>query len=800
MVFFMETEQNPGNPRSRVSKKENLMSDIETIRRTLRLLKPGQLVELRCASLGVRRAWFSGIYDDHAKLAADAAAWPGDCYFSVNRLTDRPASNSLRRGNAIKADDIARRSLLYIDADPVRPSGTASTDEQHQAAIDLVQRIAAELPFPRPLVGDSGNGAALFYAIDLPADSTLVTRVLRAVKQKYDTPSVTIDTTVANAARIARLPGTVNWKGGEAGRQSTIIDAPEALEIVPEAMLEAFAPQPVKQSEDARVQQIVTGWAFGDTPEQQIANLTKLLNAKATAFTIEENPDSQGTLCTWFRLADCPFRPGQPDGRTWIKVHPTAKISAGCFHAKCQGKGLQDILDVIAPEIAAQAKERYDDSHRLARSYLVTRPPLVIYQGEPYGYRDGVFTPETPQAVKAATNLHIKRQFDALGLKETPNVTTKTVGNTYAALEALTIDLQETVPHWRISGKPPANEFLSFANGLLHVPSYFEGRTCFADHTPDYFSLAKLPYNFDPNAPEPKHFIDYCQYQWTDAQTHLLVEEILGDCLLADPRRRVFYGWTGKGSAGKSTLAEMVESLVGESNRCAINLKDLAQDFGLESAVGKKLILVAEAGVDSRHAGAIVENLKRITGNDALCIHRKFKTPLTVRLDAKILCVSNRLLGLLDDSGALYDRLIPLTFTRRIENPDPHFPAKLKAELPGIVLLALKGWKRLQENGFTLPEASKTLLAEQREKGSPVLTFVEDRCALEAGVFTATAKLFDAWGNWCSERELTPGKLEDFVAALTTAAPELTKARKTEGKTQVRGFNGVRMKEAQCTH
>ena len=34
----------------------------------------------------------------------------------------------------------------------------------------------------------------------------------------------------------------------------------------------------------------------------------------------------------------------------------------------------------------------------------------------------------------------------------------------------------------------------------------------------------------------------------------------------------------------------------------AVQAKDFAVDFGLEAAIGKKLLLLAEAGVDQRHA------------------------------------------------------------------------------------------------------------------------------------------------------------------------------------------------------
>ena len=306
--------------------------------------------------------------------------------------------------------------------------------------------------------------------------------------------------------------------------------------------------------------------------------------------------------------------------------------------------------------------------------------------------------------------------------------------------------------------------------------------------------MGSLPYDFDPNAPEPINFINYCKFQWDDSKSHLLLEEILGDILLADPRQRVFYVFLGKRFAGKSTLVETIEGSVGERNRCAIDLKDFAVDFGLEGVIGKKLILLSEAGVDIRYSSSIAEKIKRITGNDLINIKRKFKPPLSLRLDAKILAVSNHLPKLLDDSGALFDRLIPLPFIRSIDRDkaDTHFPTKLKAELPGIVLLALKGWKRLRDNGqFTLPDSSKQILSELRETGSPVLTFIEEVCKLDKQSFTSTDILFKTWEQFCTDRDLPVGKVEDFITALKSAVPEIKKDRPTIDGKQIRGFNGI---------
>ena len=110
------------------------MSDLETIRLALRFLKePGELIELRCDHLvSERKVRLHGYYDDREKFARDAEEFEGNCYFTVNRLDPAiPATNELRRckqGACTKAENIIRRTLLYVDCDAVKPAGTPSTD------------------------------------------------------------------------------------------------------------------------------------------------------------------------------------------------------------------------------------------------------------------------------------------------------------------------------------------------------------------------------------------------------------------------------------------------------------------------------------------------------------------------------------------------------------------------------------------------------------------------------------------------------------------------------------------------
>jgi hypothetical protein len=125
----------------------------------------------------------------------------------------------LERKDASTADaDIMRRRWLPIDIDPVRPSGVSSSDNEHQATISLAETIRAFLSscgWPEPLVADSGNGAHLFYRLDLENNNEsrdLIRKVLETLDTRFSHARCNVDTANFNASRIWKVYGTITRK------------------------------------------------------------------------------------------------------------------------------------------------------------------------------------------------------------------------------------------------------------------------------------------------------------------------------------------------------------------------------------------------------------------------------------------------------------------------------------------------------------------------------------------------------------------------------------------------------------
>lgn len=141
----------------------------------------------------------------------------GNLYTTLNRPSV-PAMNRMgRRG--MRDADVSHVCRLPFDFDPVRPTGTASTDSEMAAAI--VQRdrfVAAQLAlgWPMPALAVSGNGGHALYRCRLPNDQRArdaLRTIYTGMRAEFSTDEVLFDSTVHNPSRIWRLYGTMNRKG-----------------------------------------------------------------------------------------------------------------------------------------------------------------------------------------------------------------------------------------------------------------------------------------------------------------------------------------------------------------------------------------------------------------------------------------------------------------------------------------------------------------------------------------------------------------------------------------------------------
>ncbi|MFC1757216.1 YfjI family protein, partial [Planctomycetota bacterium] len=182
------------------------------------------------------------------------------------------------------------------------------------STLPSVVGFLGELGWPDPAICDSGNGFHLFYRVDLDSSETkLVKRCLATLSQRFSDDSelpicIDVDTSVHNAARLTKLPGTMTRKGtglkGRPHRMATIRETPDPLLPVSKLQLDTLA-------------------AMGE-PTEQVQSATKMSRPQpSTDGTLKpgEDFDARGDWShlinnewTWHQEGKSLYRPGKTSG------------------------------------------------------------------------------------------------------------------------------------------------------------------------------------------------------------------------------------------------------------------------------------------------------------------------------------------------------------------------------------------------------------------------------------------------------------------------------------------------------
>ncbi len=248
---------------------DDLLRGAQIVRALNLLHGPEGVAEVRI--LGVEfKGTISGYYDaEHFDQAArDIAAWDGKgdgVYITLNPV---PRDLLARAANRLKTNarnttgdtEITGRRWLFLDADAIRLKGISANEAEHDAALAKGAAIRDFLRaegWPDPVEADSGNGSHDLYRVDLPNDEAsrdLLSRVIQALRARFNDAAVEVDDKTFNAARICKLYGTIAAKGDDVPgldrphRRAALLRVPDEITPVPLALLEALAGPPPQQA------------------------------------------------------------------------------------------------------------------------------------------------------------------------------------------------------------------------------------------------------------------------------------------------------------------------------------------------------------------------------------------------------------------------------------------------------------------------------------------------------------------------------------------------------------------------
>ena len=273
-------------------------------------------------------------------------------------------------------------------------------------------------------------------------------------------------------------------------------------------------------------------------------------------------------------------------------------------------------------------------------------------------------------------------------------------------------------------------------------------------HDPRYRSTTQSPVRWDPKAECPL-WMEVLERIQPDEDQRLLLQEMFGYCLVPAINYHVFFFLYGDGGTGKSTVADLLVSLVGDENTMALQLEELENAHLRSQLVGKQLYMAAELTAKSfKHIGLI----KSIVGGDPVSVDVKYGPIFTFRPTGRFVMTSNVVAHTPDTSGGFERRFLQVDFKTVIpkEERDYELAEKLRKELPGVLRWAVEGFQRLHARGRfehtkASEEATKTLM---RNRAS-VKEFLTDEAWLKATGVTdqtqwcSTVDLFKHYEDWC---------------------------------------------------
>jgi len=243
-----------------------------------------------------------GYYDTPELLVGEAVklnAQGYSTYLTVNGVdraafaeaVNKPSVGVLTR---TRDEQVLSRKWLYIDCDSIRPGPSEknedrppATDAEHQTAVDCaadMRQYFENIGWPAPLFASSGNGAYLVYRVELPNDdasTNLVEAILEELKETRGTPHVNIDLVVKNAGRLARLIGSVNWKGRDSATDNRpnrltklLAPVPEHMEVLSAEQMTAYAGHRLNRSTNRKTRYQAPEGGIG--PGNRVSELRKV--------------------------------------------------------------------------------------------------------------------------------------------------------------------------------------------------------------------------------------------------------------------------------------------------------------------------------------------------------------------------------------------------------------------------------------------------------------------------------------------------------------------------------------------
>ena len=229
--------------------------------------------------------------------------------------------------------------------------------------------------------------------------------------------------------------------------------------------------------------------------------------------------------------------------------------------------------------------------------------------------------------------------------------------------------------------------------------------------------------------------------------------EMFGYIIQPNKNIASWFLFLGTGANGKTLVLEVLSALLGSAV-----LEQSITDFApnrpfAKSALPGKLLVID----DDVSAKTILPDdfMKKVSENKFIVADQKYGPSIRFRSTASVLLSSNSIPGTKDVSYGMLRRAMLIPFRRqfsRLERDYNRGKDIVESELPGILVAALRGLKRLRERGdFRVPRICSDLRDVWRDDANPLFGFLAECFERDNESKIGAPEIWSLYSYWTTE-------------------------------------------------
>lgn len=343
-------------------------------------------------------------------------------------------------------------------------------------------------------------------------------------------------------------------------------------------------------------------------------------------------------------------------------------------------------------------------THNEVADLLLKNNHIVTYENRLYIYKDGYYQSD-------------KKKIEKKIIEIIPEAKINFMNEIYRNLELKTSDSVVKIDK--------ESSIVNFKNGLYYIKE-----NKLKPHSPDFFSLNQINTNYIEEAPKIQAVDDFLDKisSYNKKRKQAILEWIGYSCTTSIKLQKscILYGETA--CNGKSTLCNVITSLIGKENISNISLKDMTNNtFSTFEMKDKLLNIGAEMNEDFLND---MSTFKMFSSGDDLSVEEKFKSKQSVSPYVKLIFIANELPSVADKTNGFYRRLeiIPLetSFTEE-DSKNFHIEDLLTSNaLEYLAKISLEAYANM-DGYFSNKEESDKEVAKYKLKSNSLQVFICDK-------------------------------------------------------------------------